>query len=44
MVSTAYFKMRNIQFGYSLKPNKVFTRLRLFAMAEIYSGSRARII
>jgi hypothetical protein len=34
MVSTAYFKMRNIQFGYSLKPNKVFTRLRLFAMAE----------
>jgi TonB-linked SusC/RagA family outer membrane protein len=34
MVSTAYFKMRNIQLGYSLKPNKVFTRLRLFAMAE----------
>lgn len=34
MVSTAYFKMRNIQLGYTLKTNKIFTRLRLFAMAE----------
>ncbi len=34
LVSTAYFKMRNIQLGYSIDGNKVFTRLRLFAMAE----------
>jgi TonB-linked SusC/RagA family outer membrane protein len=33
-VSTSYFKMRNIQLGYSLVPGAVFSRLRLFAMAE----------
>lgn len=34
IVSTSYFKMRNIQFGYSITPKSVFSRLRLFAMAE----------
>lgn len=34
MVNTSYFKMRNIQAGYTLSPNKVFSRLRLFLMAE----------
>lgn len=34
IVSTAYFKMRNIQVGYTLKPIKFFSRLRLFAMTE----------
>jgi TonB-linked SusC/RagA family outer membrane protein len=34
IVSTSYFKMRNIQLGYSLTTKAVFSRLRLFAMAE----------
>ncbi len=34
IVSTSYFKMRNIQLGYNLVPKSIFSRLRLFAMAE----------
>lgn len=34
IVNTSYFKVRNIQIGYSIVPKAVFTRLRLFAMAE----------
>ena len=34
IVSTSYFKMRNIQIGYSVLPRTVFTRLHFFGMAE----------
>jgi TonB-linked SusC/RagA family outer membrane protein len=34
MVSTSYFKLRNIQIGYSITPKSVFSRLHIFAMAE----------
>lgn len=34
IVSTSYFKMRNIQLGYNLTPKAVFSRLRFYAMAE----------
>jgi len=34
IVSTSYFKMRNIQLGYNVTPKAVFSRLRFFAMAE----------
>jgi len=34
IVNTSYFKMRNIQLGYTVGIHKVFSRLRLFAMAE----------
>lgn len=34
IVNTSYFKVRNIQIGYSIVPKAVFSRLRLFAMAE----------
>ncbi|MEO7049805.1 MAG: SusC/RagA family TonB-linked outer membrane protein [Ferruginibacter sp.] len=34
IVNTSYFKMRNIQLGYNLVPKAIFSRLRLFAMAE----------
>ena len=34
IVNTSYFKFRNFQFGYTVKPHAVFTRLRFFAMAE----------
>ena len=34
IVSTSYFKMRNVQLGYSVVPRAVFSRLRVFAMAE----------
>jgi TonB-dependent starch-binding outer membrane protein SusC len=34
IVNTSYFKMRNIQVGYSISPKAVFTRLRVFAMGE----------
>lgn len=34
MVNTSYFKLRNIQIGYSIIPKSVFSRLRIFAMAE----------
>ncbi|MCP1383456.1 SusC/RagA family TonB-linked outer membrane protein [Runella salmonicolor] len=34
IVNTSYFKMRNIQLGYSINAKGVFTRLRVFAMAE----------
>jgi TonB-linked SusC/RagA family outer membrane protein len=33
-VNTSYFKMRNMQLGYTLTPSKVLSRLRLFVMAE----------
>jgi TonB-linked SusC/RagA family outer membrane protein len=34
MVNTSYFKMRNIQLGYSIAAGKVFSKLRFFLMAE----------
>lgn len=34
IVNTSYFKVRNIQFGYSILPNAVFRKLRVFVMAE----------
>lgn len=34
IVNTSYFKMRNIQLGYNVSPKAVFSRLRVFAMAE----------
>lgn len=34
IVNTSYFKLRNIQIGYTITPKAVFTRLRVFAMAE----------
>jgi TonB-linked SusC/RagA family outer membrane protein len=34
IVNTSYFKMRNIQLGYTLTPKSVLTRLRVYAMAE----------
>jgi hypothetical protein len=34
IVNTSYFKMRNIQLGYTLKPKSVLTALRVFVMAE----------
>jgi TonB-dependent starch-binding outer membrane protein SusC len=34
IVSTSYFKMRNIQLGYTIATKSVFSRLRLYAMAE----------
>jgi hypothetical protein len=34
IVSTSYFKLRNLQLGYTIKPKSVFSRLRVYAMAE----------
>ncbi|MDO3627999.1 SusC/RagA family TonB-linked outer membrane protein [Mucilaginibacter sp. BT774] len=34
IVNTSYFKVRNIQFGYTIQPRAVFTRLRVFIMGE----------
>jgi hypothetical protein len=34
IVNTSYFKMRNIQLGYNLTSTSIFSRLRLFVMAE----------
>jgi TonB-dependent starch-binding outer membrane protein SusC len=34
MVSTSYFKLRNIQLGYNLVTKSVFSKLRFYAMAE----------
>lgn len=34
IVNTSYFKLRNVQLGYSLSTKKIFSRLRFFAMAE----------
>lgn len=34
IVSTSYFKMRQLQLGYSLKPKKVFEGIRFYVMAE----------
>ena len=34
IVSTSYFKMRNIQLGYNVVPKAIFSRLRIYAMAE----------
>lgn len=34
LVNTSYFKMRNIQLGYNVNPKSIFSRLRVFAMAE----------
>ncbi len=33
-VSTSYFKLRNIQVGYSVYPKSVFSRLHFYAMGE----------
>lgn len=34
IVNTSYFKLRNLQLGYTIKPKSVFSRLRVYAMAE----------
>ena len=34
IVNTSYFKMRNMQLGYNFNSNKIFSRLRVYAMAE----------
>ena len=34
IVNTSYFKMRNIQIGYSVTSKSIFSRLRIYAMAE----------
>ena len=34
IVNTSYFKMRNLQLGYSLVSKSIFTRLRFYAMGE----------
>jgi TonB-dependent starch-binding outer membrane protein SusC len=34
IVSTSYFKMRNIQLGYNVAPKTIFSRVRFFVMAE----------
>ncbi|HET9277406.1 MAG TPA: TonB-dependent receptor, partial [Flavitalea sp.] len=34
LVSTSYFKMRNIQLGYNVNTKSIFSRLRIFAMVE----------
>lgn len=34
IVNTSYFKMRNVQLGYSITTKSVFSRLRVYAMAE----------
>jgi len=34
IVSTSYFKMRNVQLGYTLVPKAIFSKLRFFAMGE----------
>lgn len=33
-VNTSYFKMRNVQLGYNIQPKAIFSRLRVYAMAE----------
>lgn len=34
IVSTSYFKLRNVQLGYTLQRKAIFSRLRFFVMAE----------
>ncbi len=34
IVNTSYFKMRNIQLGYNITSKSIFSRLRIYAMAE----------
>lgn len=34
ILNTSYFKLRNIQVGYSIRPKTIFTSIRLFVMAE----------
>jgi len=34
IVNTSYFKIRNLQLGYSITPKSVFTRVRVYTMAE----------
>ncbi len=34
IVSTSYFKMRNMQLGYNVAPKTIFSRVRFFVMAE----------
>ena len=34
IVSTSYFKLRNVQLGYNVVPKSIFSRLRFFAMAD----------
>ena len=33
-VNASYFKLRNVQLGYSLNGNKIFNKVRIFGMAE----------
>jgi TonB-linked SusC/RagA family outer membrane protein len=33
-VNASYFKLRNVQFGYTLNGNKIFNKVRIFGMAE----------
>jgi hypothetical protein len=34
LVNASYFKMRNLQLGYTILPKSVFTRVRVYVMAE----------
>ena len=34
IVSTSYFKLRNVQLGYNLVPKSIFSRLRFYVMAD----------
>jgi hypothetical protein len=34
IVNTSYFKLRNLQLGYTYLPKSVFTRVRVYAMAD----------
>jgi hypothetical protein len=34
IVNTSYFKISNLQLGYSITPKSVFTRVRVYTMAE----------
>ncbi|MBO9619227.1 MAG: SusC/RagA family TonB-linked outer membrane protein [Niabella sp.] len=34
IVNTSYFKLRNLQVGYTIQPRKAFSRLRFFLMGE----------
>ena len=34
ITSTSFFKLRNVQLGYTLKPKSIFSTLRFFGMAE----------
>ncbi len=34
IVNTSYFKLRNLQLGYTISPKSIFTSVRVFGMAE----------